>query len=56
MSLAWIAQVVFFLCYSLGYYFKMTFAHSVWGFLTALAAFIIAVLLIIDNRGIFNRP
>lgn len=56
MSLSWIAQVVFFLCYALGYYFNMTLQHSVWGFLTAVAAFVIAVLLIIDNRGTFNRP
>lgn len=55
MSLAWVAQVVFYACYALGYLFNLTIQHSVWGFLTAVAAAVIAVLLVVDNRGTFNR-
>lgn len=55
MSLAWIAEVVFFACYALGYAFNQSLPHNGWTFASALAAGIIAVLLVVDNRGYWNN-
>jgi hypothetical protein len=49
--MAWLAEVIFFGCYALGYYFGQTVPHNIWGFLSAVAAAVIAVLLCIDNRS-----
>lgn len=53
--MAWIAQVIFFGSYALAYAFNQGVPHNVWGFLTALAAAVIAILLLVDNRGFFNQ-
>lgn len=53
--MAWLAQVVFFGAYALGYFFNMTVPHNGWDLLTAIAAAVIAVLLIVDNHGTLDR-
>lgn len=53
--MAWIAQIVFFGAYTLGYIFNETFRHNGWTFTTALAAGVITILLIVDNHGFWDR-
>lgn len=53
--MAWIAQLVFFAAYALAYAFNEGVPHNAWGFLSAIAAAIIAVLLVVDNRGVFTQ-
>ncbi len=53
--MAWLAQVFFFGCYAIGYFLNLTGPHNVWTLLTAIAAAVIAVLLIVDNRGALDR-
>jgi hypothetical protein len=54
MSLAWIAQIVFFGGYFIAYLVN-DLPHTTWITVTAIAALVIAVLLVIDNRSIVNR-
>lgn len=49
--MAWLAQVVFFGAYAIGYFVNMTLPHNGWTLLTAIAAAVIAVLLLVDNQS-----
>lgn len=51
MSLAWLAQVVFFASYFIAWCAN-DIPHVLWLTVSAIAAVVIAVLLVIDNRGI----
>lgn len=56
-QLAWLAQVVFYGAYAIGYFTNKTFTHSFWPLLTAIAAIVIAVLLITENYStVYHRP
>lgn len=48
-KLAWLAQVVFFGAYAIGYFVNMTVPHNTWDLLTAIGAGVIAVLLLLEN-------
>lgn len=62
MSLAWLAQVVFFVTYFVAWVTKElphTLADgsaAIWIAISAIAALVIAVLLVFENRGSLNRP
>jgi hypothetical protein len=51
MSLAWIAQIVFFGTYFVAWIVK-ELPHTTWVSVSAIAALVIAILLIVDNRGV----
>lgn len=55
MSVSWLAEVVFFGAYAIGYFLNLTVPHTAWDFVTAIAAAVIAVLLLVDNRGVIDR-
>jgi hypothetical protein len=54
MSLSWIAQIVFFTSYFVAWVIN-ELPHSTWITVSAIAAIVIAVLLVIDNRGVIDR-
>lgn len=54
MSLSWIAQIVFFGSYFVAWVTK-ELPHSTWISVSAIAAVVIAVLLLVDNRALIDR-
>lgn len=52
MSLSWLAQIVFFASYFVAW-LSNELPHSTWVSVSAIAAVVIAVLLVVDNRGVF---
>lgn len=48
-NLSWLAQLVFFGAYAIGYFTNKTIPHTIWGLLTAIASVVIAVLLLVEN-------
>lgn len=55
MPLAWIASVIFYAAYAIGYFLNVTLPHNGWTLATALAAAVIAILLIVDNRTVITN-
>lgn len=59
MNLSWIASVVFFGAYFVAY-ISNQLPHVLWVTVTAIAALVIAVLLVVDNHEVIthytNRP
>lgn len=57
MSVAWLAQVVFYGAYFIAY-ISNQLPHVLWITVTAIAALVIAILLVVDNRGVIaeRRP
>ena len=49
MGLSWLAEMVFFGAYAIGYFVNQTLPHDVWSLLTAIAAAVVAVLLLVSN-------
>lgn len=55
--MAWLAEVIFFGAYAIGYFLNLTLPKNVWDLLTAIAAAVIAVLLVVDNHATwYHRP
>lgn len=54
MSLAWIAQIVFYLTYFVAWAVK-ELPHTTWFTVSAIAAIVIAILLLVDNRAMIVR-
>jgi hypothetical protein len=56
MPLSWIAQLVFFGSYFIAWCAK-EIPHTTWLNVSAIAAVVIAVLLLVDNRTVYmHRP
>lgn len=54
MSLSWLAEIVFFGSYFVAW-ITNELPHSTWVTVSAIAAVVIAVLLIVDNRAVIDR-
>lgn len=56
--MAWLAQIIFFGSYFIAWVTN-ELPHSTWVTVSAIAAIIIAILLLVDNRGVYlnhQRP
>lgn len=54
MNVSWLASVVFYGAYFVAW-LTGELPRTVWVTVTAIAAVVIAILLLIDNRGTFTR-
>ena len=52
MPLSWLAKLVFFTTYFIAWFVK-EIPHTTWLNVSAIAAVVIAVLLLVDNRGVY---
>lgn len=52
MPLAWLAQIVFFGSYFIAW-LTHELAHTTWVNVSAIAAIVLAVLLLVDNRTVY---
>jgi hypothetical protein len=56
MTLSWLAQLVFFTSYFIAW-LSNELPRTTWVSVSAIAALIVAILLLVDNRGLFvQRP
>ncbi|CAB4132419.1 hypothetical protein UFOVP253_17 [uncultured Caudovirales phage] len=56
MSVSWLAEVIFFGAYFVAWLTR-EIPHTTWLTGTAIAALVIAILLVVDNRGVvYRRP
>lgn len=52
--MAWFAELVFFITYFVAWVVN-EIPHSTWVTISAFAALVIAILLLVDNRGLLDR-
>jgi hypothetical protein len=54
MPLSWLAQIAFFGSYFIAWLVK-EIPHTTWLNVSAIAAIVIAVLLLVDNRSVYTH-